>query len=69
MQVFYEIKGGTAHFGTGSSRYHGHETERTYGRGLYEEWNENHLVHLIGHSFEGVTFHALYAIQLMGTGF
>jgi len=70
MQIFYEIKGGTVHFGKEHAEFHGHAEEgRTYATGLYEEWDAQHPIHLIGHSFGGVTVRALSAYLAQGHKF
>jgi len=70
MQIFYSIKGGTVRYGHQHSAFHGHnEKGRVFEEGLYSEWDESHPVHLIGHSFGGVTVRALAAYLAKGTEF
>ena len=61
MQVFYELKGGLVQFGKEHSDFHSHnEFGQYFERGLYEEWDEQHPVYLMGHSFGGLTALALH---------
>eukprot|EP01031_Cornospumella_fuschlensis_P029896 gene29896-36101_t len=58
-QTFYELKGGTVDYGDEHSAYHGHERFGRSYPGLYADWDENHPIYLIGHSFGGLTAWAL----------
>ncbi|CAK9227938.1 unnamed protein product [Sphagnum troendelagicum] len=49
--LFYYLKGGTVDFGLKRSQQFGHSRfGRTYEQGHYAEWDENHPIHLVGHS-------------------
>jgi hypothetical protein len=56
MQIFFELKGGYVHYGEQHAKFHGHSPvgEEQFV-GLYREWDEDHPVHLVGHSFGGLT--------------
>lgn len=59
-EIFYELKGGRVDYGEEHSRYHGHERYgNTFLKGKYEEWDENHPIILLGHSFGGNTAYTL----------
>jgi hypothetical protein len=71
IQIFYQLKGGRVNYGKEHAEYHGHAQYGDYfSRGdddqegsshvaLYPEWDEDHPVILVGHSFGGVTAWAL----------
>jgi triacylglycerol esterase/lipase EstA (alpha/beta hydrolase family) len=56
MQIFYELKGGFVKYGEEHSRFHGHNAVGDQDfEGLYRDWDANNPVHLVGHSFGGLT--------------
>ncbi|CAM6042868.1 unnamed protein product [Sphagnum compactum] len=49
--LFYYLKGGTVDYGFERSQQFGHsQFGRTYDQGHYPEWDENHPIHIVGHS-------------------
>jgi len=70
MEIFFEVKGGTVHYGHKHSRFHGHsEVGRTFDKGKFPEWCATRPVHLIGHSFGGLTALALLQYLKLGNMF
>ncbi len=58
---------GTVNYGKEHSNFHNHnQYGDTYPTGIYEEWDENHPIHFIGHSFGGITIRALLAYLEQG---
>jgi len=56
MQIFYELKGGQVRYGLEHSRFHGHsELGMKFETGKYPQWDENHPINFVGHSFGGLT--------------
>ncbi|KAF8655138.1 hypothetical protein HU200_061275 [Digitaria exilis] len=50
-ELFYYLKGGTVDYGEEHSKVYNHARYgRTYERGHYPFWDEDHPVHLVGHS-------------------
>ena len=57
VEVYYQLKGGQVDYGYGHSKKYGliqRPVDKEY-KGLYPEWDENHPVHIIGHSMGGQT--------------
>jgi len=57
VEIYYQLKGGQVDYGFGHSKKYGliqKPIDKKY-KGLYPEWDENHPVHLIGHSMGGQT--------------
>ncbi|XP_038978341.1 lipase-like [Phoenix dactylifera] len=49
--LFYYLKGGQVDYGEEHSRIYGHsQFGKTYGQGHYQEWDEHHPIHFVGHS-------------------
>lgn len=54
--------GGVVHYGVEHSRFHHHsEQGDTFAQGKYPEWSSEHPIHIIGHSFGGLTARTLHA--------
>ncbi|KAL2559833.1 alpha/beta-hydrolase superfamily protein [Forsythia ovata] len=50
-ELFYYLKGGQVDYGEEHSKACGHsQFGRTYEKGNYPEWDENHPIHFVGHS-------------------
>lgn len=66
VELYYCIKGGRVDYGAVHAAKYEH---KRYGRdypGLYPKWDENHPVHIIGHSMGGPT--PRYLIELLEKG-
>ena len=57
IEVYYQLKGGQVDYGRNHSEKHNiiQEPEGKSYDAIYPEWDENHPVHLIGHSMGGQT--------------
>eukprot|EP01041_Mallomonas_annulata_P006935 gene6935-14080_t len=55
MNIFYELKGGRVHYGEKHSSFHRHNEEGDEYVGKYSNWNSKNPVHIVGHSFGGLT--------------
>ena len=57
IEVYYQLKGGQVDYGRNHSEKHNiiQEPEGKSYEAIYPEWDENHPVHLIGHSMGGQT--------------
>ena len=55
IEVYYQLKGGQVDYGRNHSEKHNiiQEPEGKSYEAIYPEWDENHPVHLIGHSMGG----------------
>jgi hypothetical protein len=70
MHIFYELIGGTVHFGVEHSRAHGHsETGVTFATGKHPDWCAEQPIHLVGHSFGAITARVLHAYLAQGDRF
>jgi triacylglycerol lipase len=66
VELYYYIKGGTVDYGAAHAKKYGHNR---YGRtypGIFSQWNQNHKIHLIGHSMGGQTARTL--VELLKNG-
>ena len=62
IEVYYQLKGGQVDYGRNHSEKHNiiQEPEGKSYEAIYPEWDENHPVHLIGHSMGGQTARMLH---------
>lgn len=65
-ELYAQIKGGLVHYGAVHAARHGHAKYGRESQGLYPEWDREHPIHLIGHSFGGTTARVL--VQLLSDG-
>ena len=66
VELYYYLKGGKVDYGTAHAKEHGHDRYgRTY-QGLYQEWDQENKVHLLGHSMGGQTVRTL--VELLENG-
>ncbi len=57
VEVYYQLKGGQVDYGHGHSKKYGliqKPVNKEY-KALYPDWDENHPVHIVGHSMGGQT--------------
>jgi hypothetical protein len=67
-EIFAELTGTTVDYGAKHAKEHGHsQYGRVYNRALLPTWSESNPVHLVGHSYGGVT--ARYFLHLCDIGF
>lgn len=69
MQIFFELKGGQVDFGHMHSRFHNHSEKGPTFTGKIKDWSSSSPVHLVGHSFGGITARALHAYLSQGHRF
>ncbi len=57
VELFYQIKGGQVDYGQDHSKTYGliQKPEAKNFLGLYPDWDQNHPIHIIGHSMGGQT--------------
>ena len=68
VEIFYEIIGGTVDYGEKHSSEHGHDRfGATYSTPLFQGWSSKQPIHLVGHSFGGLTARMLH--HLLDIGF
>lgn len=66
LELYYYIKGGIVDYGAAHAKKYGHNRfGRTYP-GIYSQWDQNHKIHLVGHSMGGQTARTL--VELLKNG-
>lgn len=66
VELYYYIKGGTVDYGAAHAEEHGHNRFGRTFPGIYPDWDEENLVHLIGHSMGGQTSRTLSELLTNG---
>lgn len=66
IELYYFIKGGTVDYGAAHSAKHGSERFGRTFPGIYQNWNDENKIHLIGHSMGGLT--ARFLANLIAEG-
>ncbi|MGN7721687.1 esterase/lipase family protein [Chitinophaga sp. 22620] len=67
VELYYYIKGGQVDYGKFHSGKAGHtQLKGRYYPGIYPEWDEDHPVHLLGHSMGGLTVRKLVTLLEQG---
>lgn len=66
-ELYAQLAGGTVDYGAAHSAEHNHARYgRTYNQPIIDQWDSEHKINLVGHSFGGVTIRLL--VQLLGEG-
>ena len=66
-ELYAQLAGGTVDYGAAHSAQHNHARYgRTYAQPIITQWDSDHKINLVGHSFGGVTVRLL--VQLLGEG-
>lgn len=66
-ELYAQLSGGTVDYGAAHSAEHNHARYgRTYNQPIIDQWDSEHKINLVGHSFGGVTIRLL--VQLLAEG-
>lgn len=66
-ELYAQLNGGTVDYGAAHSAEHNHARYgRTYAEPIIDQWDSEHKINLVGHSFGGATIRLL--VQLLGEG-
>lgn len=66
-ELYAQLAGGTVDYGAAHSAEHNHARYgRTYNQPIIDQWDSEHKINLVGHSFGGVTIRLL--VQLLAEG-
>lgn len=66
-ELYAQLAGGTVDYGAAHSAEHNHARYgRTYSQPIIDQWDSEHKINLVGHSFGGVTIRLL--VQLLAEG-
>lgn len=66
IELYYYIKGGTVDYGAYRAKKYGFERYGKTFSGFYPEWEPGKKIHLIGHSYGGLTIQVLDEILKNG---
>lgn len=66
-ELYAYLKGGTVDYGAAHAKQHGHSRYGKTFPGVLPNWDENNVIHLIGHSMGGNTIRTMTDILLDGS--
>ena len=66
-ELYAYLKGGTVDYGAAHAKAHGHSRYGKTFAGAYPQWDEAHVIHLIGHSMGGNTIRTITDLLIDGS--